>query len=330
MTASQQALLDQLVEACEAAGVPWRPGVDMPDILFQVYVPADRFAAVRSRMRCRIEVVWSGGIGRALLYHPDDAGEPAIRVALLEDSSFESLDRSYHFSNKQLEAFSRIHILREANVRWLVTDPARWPLEVAVPASRFGTLVLPDVPGVTFVPMEDGTLHRALFDHSLAQFQMVGAACDAKGVDWVATSTQAMVVHGLPEWPDSNGRSALVSDLCFVHEKLPLPPGVNKALFRSGGSGQVMFAYPAFAFVYFWQWSVNGWGDVLPHKVVRNGVKVVPVEMLLADALARSAPPPVMDAFAARRDDIDWPLADLFADRHGSGTRAALKAFRND
>ncbi|MBM3793695.1 MAG: hypothetical protein FJW31_06425 [Acidobacteria bacterium] len=293
----------------------------------QFSMPSGGFAAVRSRMRCLIDVVCLGDIAYAHLYHPDDQG-PAIGVALLEDSAFEALDRSYHFSNKQLEALSRINsILQEANVRWLVTDVERWPVEVAVPASRFSTLAFPDVPGVSFVPMDDAALHRALFDRSLAHFRMVGAACDARGVDWAVTSTRAMLLHGLPEWPESNSHSALVSDLGF-HEKLPLPPGVHVALGRFGGGGQVMFAYPAFPLVYFWQWSAIGWGDVLSHAVVRNGLKAVPVEMLLADSFAYSAPSPVLDAFAARRDDIDWPLADLFACRHGSDTRAALNAFR--
>ncbi len=89
-----------------------------------------------------------------------------------------------------------------------------------------------------------------------------------------------------------------------------------------------MFTYPAFPLFYFWQRSVSGWLDVLPHAVMRNGLKVVPVEMLLADAVAGSAPSAVMESLAARRYDIDWLLADFFAFRHGGDARGALKAFR--
>ncbi len=246
MTASQATLLDQLVKACEAVGVSWRLGVDMPGVPLQFYVPADRFAAVRSRIRCRIDVVCSGGIWRAFLYDPDDSGEAAIGVALLEDSAFEALDRSFHFTNKQLDAFCQIHnVLQEANIRWLVADVAQWPLEVAVPTSRFSTLAVPDVAGVFFVPMHDAALNSALLDHALAHFRMVGAACDGRGVDWVVTSTQAMLAHGLPEWPESNSLRAAVSDVCF-HEELPLPPGVHKAIWRVGVPGKSCLRTPLF------------------------------------------------------------------------------------
>ncbi|MCC6536857.1 MAG: hypothetical protein IT162_04860 [Bryobacterales bacterium] len=177
----------------------------------------------------------------------------------------------------QLAAFSQLRVVLEgAHVRWLVTDAARWPVEVAVPASRFAALALPEVAGFSVTPMDDAALDAALFDHDIEHFRMVGAACDAAGIDWAVTGALAMRIHGLPEWPDWNSRTALVSDLSF-HEKLTLSAGVHKTYWLTGGGGQVMFLYPAHPFAYFWHW-----GQV-PRAVVRNGLKVAPIETLLAE-----------------------------------------------
>lgn len=134
------------------------------------------------------------------------------------------------------------------------------------------------------------------------------------GVKWAVLHRWAKDLHGLPAPPDRFIACMVVEDSRFQRG---LREGLVLGVLWAGGHGRLHLRdQTSGAFVTCAHTATLFDELVLQHAVRVNGLCVEPIESLLVCAADGS-----LEAFASRRDQIDWALVDALLERSEPGNQ---------